>query len=1063
MTLRNARPRAGSIGLTHLPRFLLAAFCAFGMTHAASAQPAAPAAPAPLAVGAEAEDFKIEKGWKVLNYGQGNYMVDTVGFCHVSGEQLLSLPASESAGVASHELKVPAAGNYRLWVRYEYHAWTDARFKVVVEQGGKVIAEKMMGTKDSPRLLYGQYPAKAQHDPSWGPEGIAEEGLDAPGLAAGNVTIKLVGVESIKTEGVAANRNIDLVYLTNDLTDAWAKAPGSNYPLLNAFMVAIGPRWEVKMTNKGDKPAVPSISYTYNRVPWYGGQAASKTPVAPVEPGQSSDWIPLTAQDTAHFSSVGFSFGDTLGKGISVTLRPAGGGKEIVYSTTDSVISVYMPIYAGTPVPITQQLDAIVKKLNADKAPGKNPTLPLSYGGWMPISGKTELGKNYAALFKAMGMRGMPSTDTDPAVFDVIGIPPTKSIAIMGYRNAPTPEAIAEVAKRFPKGSAARANLRWFDYGDEIAFSEWMGGVVEAQKGKPDAVPTMFREWLAKNRPGFKADEYWLKAWGAFDAAKLKPDSSATAATEKPRLYVDSLLFYEDTAIAFVASGKAAVKAEFGNDVLCGANYSCHPFYQPTTTMYIKWFRGGAADFGRHSEYFWQICQPGPAINGFVAEHFRAGMRFNPQAVNRQYTMPHSIANTDASFRRTAFTHLAHGAKSLDYFGIGMNDTFTENYIDHRDHDRYRAIRDVNYSMGLVEDLLPESSVMPTGAALLVSESTERWDFAGMAQDLAGHDLFGANFRKNRLNNHLDRFGLWQALTFAGASPDLVIEDDLKKDLLTNYKVLFVVGDSVPGTTVPALEEWVKNGGTLVATGGVGRFGAYREPNPAMEKFVGIESRKFEERDTFMRVLMELPFLKANSTVAMPSFSPPNEWAFISALKLPVVGNRERIKPTADAKVLGSFEDDKSPALIVREIGKGRVFYIAAQPGVSYLWTGVQNPTLVPDRGANTHTVRTGWDPAATAFVASMLKIATVDPLVSTTPSFIDTRLIKGKGAYFLPMSNYNSTVGQDVTVSVRLSEGVKEVVSSFAGKIEFKSEGGRLIFTVPKLGYGDVVRINLK
>src|SRR5439155_24095364 len=98
-------------------------------------------------------------------------------------------------------------------------------------------------------------------------------------------------------------------------------------------------------------------------------------------------------------------------------------------------------------------------------------------------------------------------------------------------------------------------------------------------------------------------------------------------------------------------------------------NYPGHPFSYPTTTMYIKWFRDGAADMGRHSEYFWQVAQPGPMINGYFVEHFRAGLRYHPRGMIRQYTMPHMPGNTDTNFPRTAFSHLAHGAKMLDFFG----------------------------------------------------------------------------------------------------------------------------------------------------------------------------------------------------------------------------------------------------------------------------------------------------------------------------------------------------------------------------------------------------------
>src|SRR5262249_41255732 len=182
-----------------------------------------------------------------------------------------------------------------------------------------------------------------------------------------------------------------------------------------------------------------------------------------------------------------------------------------------------------------------------------------------------------------------------------------------------------------------------------------------------------------------------------------------------------SLLFYEDTAIRYVADGAKAARAALGADVLCGANYSCHPFYYPHSTMYIKWFRGGAAALGRPSEYLWQVAQPGPMINGYIAEHVRAGMRDNPKAVLRQYTMPHAPGNTDANFLRSGFSHLAHGATMLDYFGVGLNETFTENHIDHRAVSRFRAVRDLNHCVGFAEDLLPASRPVPSKVALLVS------------------------------------------------------------------------------------------------------------------------------------------------------------------------------------------------------------------------------------------------------------------------------------------------------------------------------------------------------
>ena len=69
----------------------------------------------------------------------------------------------------------------------------------------------------------------------------------------------------------------------------------------------------------------------------------------------------------------------------------------------------------------------------------------------------------------------------------------------------------------------------------------------------------------------------------------------------------------------------------------------------------------------------------------------------------------------------------------LDFFGVGLNESFTENHIDHRARSRFRAVRDVTHAVGFVEDLLPASRPVRSEVALLVSESTERWDNAGIA------------------------------------------------------------------------------------------------------------------------------------------------------------------------------------------------------------------------------------------------------------------------------------------------------------------------------------------
>lgn len=1016
------------------------------------------------AVAVEAEDFKMEQGWHPIKMGEGNYAVDIIGFSHTSGERFLHVDARDTTASAYQDITVPQVGPYRLWVRYEYMPFTESRFKVTIEQNGQLVAEKLMGSKESLRTCPwsdGLHLVK-QYDPPWGNEGLTEEPLDITALTAGPARIRLQTVDQPQIQGVSADRNIDLLYMTSDVKDEWRKHGPYNgwYGILFAFLDTLGARYEVQFTNQGDKPMSFSTSYAYNRLPW----GASDPVTSVIDPGAISAWLPLKSQDTSHASMARFI--PSVNQPFTVSVRPIGGTQpeETVKSSGDWA-GIFLPPYPGKGEKAINVLKAqqnIIDAVKVSPAPGKVPTLPLCYGGYMYYTEDNQYARNYALLGAVLGMRntGFP---TGVALKNVqaAGLGPTKSANYGEYRFPPTPENIA-TAKAAMEKIGAMPYMRWFDYGDEIAFSEWFYYMAEQKKKElnnpkltvDQMIRPMWLAWLIQNRKGFKPEDYWRASWGKLDATQLHPDASAEASTEKPKLYVDSVLFYEDASIGWVAQGAKAVKAAFGPDVLSGCNYSCYPYYYPHSTMYVKWFRMGAGDYGRHSEYFWQLGQVTPMINGFVSEHFRAGMRFNPKAVIKQYTMPHSPGNTDADFLRTAFTHLAHGCKTLDFFGMGMNETFTENYIDYRDTKRYVAIRDVTHSIGLVEDQMEASQVVPSKVALLISESTERWDHAKISSDDVAAGQPARDFRQDRLTFHQDRVGIYTALTFAGSSPDIVVEEDLlNPKIMKDYKVLYITGDSLPVGTVKALESWVKAGGVIYATAGVGRYGTYREPNPTMQKLVGIASRTMHERETFIRTSQELPFLKPITQVV------GNGWQF------PALAMEERITPVKGVQTLATFADDKSPAMIMRTIGKGKVYYMAALPGMAYLYTGLTNPIWVPDRANGVHREVTNYDKYAAQVIGMPLIAAGVRPQV-VTPGYIDTRLIHGKGAFILPLANYNKPNDQPVTITVNPPAGAGTLVSvesSFCKKVPAKVENGAWVITLPKLGYGDMVRINVK
>ena len=1008
---------------------------------AASCQ-AAPFRLAP-AVAVEAEDFVVADGWKAVKDGAGD---------HVSGERLLSLPAGK-AGSASLEIDVPEDGTYRLWVRYEYPAFSDCAFTAVVEQGGKALLRQAMGTPKSLRYGLGDAAPKAQHDPACGPEGLMSEPATVRGLKKGKARLTLEGGKLAPLPGVSADRNIDLLYLTRDDADRWMshyRGEASLYPILGAFRDTRGPRWEARITNRGKLPRSPRVRHAYNRQPCDVAEAA---PFAVVQPGHSTPWTGLRSQDTAHFSMVEFGLG---GEALRVEVRAVGGKKAWTFQG-DKAVRAYLPCYPGKgeePTTPQEAIGRILAELGKGKPPGKKPTRPLCYGGWLPLGAEGDYGQKYAKLYAELGFVSLHPAHTGPRALENLraeGIAPGKSWMATGYRNPPTRDGIDKAKAGLARQGMGK-HLRFFDYGDEIALGEWVGMMAKEDAAQAkragasitpgQAINTRWLVWLQNNRKTRQVKDYWLPSWGPLVAKAMRPDSSAEAARLNPRLYVDSLLFYEEAAIAFAAQGMRAVKEEFGDDVLCGTNCSCDPLYYPSSTMCIKWFRGKAADLGRHPECFWQTGQAGPMANGYVAEHFRAGLRDTPGGVLRQHTMPHAPGGTDASFLRSCFSHLAHGATMLDFFGIGLNETFTENHIDHRALSRYVALRDVTHCVGHVEDLLPEARPVPSKAALLVSESTERWDMAGLAADRGGRAPSGKGFRKARTHFHLERLGLWKALTFAGSTPDLVTEEDVIAGKLGGAKLLVVVGDHWKRGMVPALEKWVEAGGTVLATAGSGAKDEYGEPVKEWAGLAGLEGVALTRSTPFMRPRQELPFLESYRTLEGKGW------------KMPTLGIREDVRPAEGTETLACYEGKRVGMTRVKR-GKGSIVYVAAMPGLAYLW-----PATMPGRGPDTHRVPRAFDKGAATVVKLALDAAGIEPAIVSEPALLDARLLAAKGGYVLPIASYTGKASEKATLAVRVPEPIKKATSAYQGELEIVQGKGTVTLTLPALRYGDVVRL---
>jgi len=330
--------------------------------------------------------------------------------------------------------------------------------------------------------------------------------------------------------------------------------------------------------------------------------------------------------------------------------------------------------------------------------------------------------------------------------------------------------------------------------------------------------------------------------------------------------------------------------------------------------------------------------------------------------------------------------------------------------------------------------------------ALILSDSTERWDVAGIADDKAvlhafGNEALGIDYKSTRLAYHMDRVGIYYALVHGSRSPDLLIEEDVIDGRLKDFEVAYWVGDCADPRVVKAIETWVSQGGRLLATAGAFRLNPYRRPLPEGMALLGLTSATLDEKQTFFRPQIELPNMAPLDTVGA----------------MPVFGVIDRAVVGPETEVVAAFESG-TPAVIERRLGKGTITYVAALPGVTYLWSAMQ-PPQPPPRGVWSHVTLTDFNPEAGRLILAPAK--PVVPRVDAGDGRLDARLLQSPKGFALPVANYAADVDKPVALTLRGLPPVRKITSANRGKLRFRKHEDGAVTVTYSTGLGDILRID--
>jgi len=966
----------------------------------ALAQPANVAAPPPQVVIAEGEAFKPldDKGWKLTPQDQ-SYASHTYGGMWVTNGALLSAPANSNGSVATQTVQVPAAGQYRVWSKYQAPPYFNYLHKIEVLQGGRTVYTHTYGKEGTDRL----WSFSGQSDLLWWFWGVDHDAAESPKtmatLAAGPAEIRLSTVANLAPAG---DRMVDFVVLTTNPEDSYIgfKPYGIATPFANEALAAT--KLYMRFQNTSAAPAQVNLRRAGHFQPQYGG-ANMKAPAEPVAPGQWSEWFNIGPfVRLVHNEGVWVDLKDAAGP-IPVQIARDAAGKDMA---GDTKVNNGEPIVVPKEITWDKNAKVYTSRERAAEVIAMSKKWRNSNGGKKP---------QILAYYGSFANNDWAKQLKDALGYNTLLPDNYEHLKVDGYHQHVFGE---EPIKKFAEGIAKKENFRVLSFGDEISLGEidW----------NDPAMQTKFNAWLIANKIT-KAD------------IGVDPATAKLTRTGDPRLMWYSIRFNEEERFGVYRSSTAAAKAAFGPQVLTGANYSPHHLalsYGPIF-QWVDIFKHNGMSMFWAEDYIFSVPEV-PQILSFMFAQMRAGTKYNNQPIHF-YVMPHAPGQTAANLRRSMVFAVGSGTAHIDSFWVGPEENYTENFVAWGYNDTFRVLRESIMDSGEVEKVSVGGKVRPGRVAVVLSKATDFNETRHLVDKALDPFLSRSKNAPAKLQQIIcrkDQQMLYVALRNSQQGVDLITEDDIKDGILKNYDAAYFAGEWADHTAVKTLDAWVRDGGVLYATAGIGHLNEFNEPDGGMNKILGLKGSTTTKNLYVVRTLLELPQAPTIDTITM------------DGQKIPAIGMKQVLNPDT-AKVLGTWDTGGGAAVTVNDYGKGKAFAVGTLAGNTYMKTAVR---LTPwARGGEKMVYNpTEFDAAATKLVRLGLEAKPIAREVFTSNQFVEALVLDKGNDTLVTLTNWNNGPANAVQVSVKLPAAPKSIKQIAANKtLPVTYAGGMATFTV--------------
>ena len=373
------------------------------------------------------------------------------------------------------------------------------------------------------------------------------------------------------------------------------------------------------------------------------------------------------------------------------------------------------------------------------------------------------------------------------------------------------------------------------------------------------------------------------------------------------RLAYHSHRFCHIATIQAYAPSVRNAEAKYANAVVYN-NYSPHPTFLTGNSMNgADWFllaRAGAQTLGWGEDWAyagsWGLGTDRTQCVTFYSAMVECSVR------KRGYPSGFYVGSNCGHSANKIFSCVGQGIDVLHLYDWGPIDGWAEgSNAWSENQSEYKSIMMATHALGPADEIIGKGKREPRRAAMLYNRS---------------HEILS----NNTVSLNHDWLWAYSAIKTAQIPIELIIEEDLTPESLSQYEVLYLGGLNLETRHLQIVADWVKQGGLLIGTGGTAMFDAYNDSNPATELLFGTQqmlvppdARQADDEVIFAR--SEL-FPAATFKVAAPG------------------GHRYSLSPTT-GEPLAKYSDGLT-ACVTNQLGKGRTILFGFYPGLMYRENG---------------------------------------------------------------------------------------------------------------------------